>query len=849
MALRPRALLAIVAAGAVAVAIGGVTLAATAAAADPLISKNKPVTTSSNESSTLTGPKAVDGNASTRWGSKEGSDPQWIRIDLGASYHVRRVVLRWEAAFGKAYKIQVSEDDTNWQDAFSTTTGNGGVDDQALDTNGRYVRMYGTKRGTTYGYSLFEFEVYGANGGPVDNIPPAVPPNFRQVGTAGPAQIDVAWDAATDDVGVQLYEVYDGGTKIKTVGGNQLSTSLTGLTPNTDYNLSVLARDAAGNPSQSSNGLLVHTPKSDDTTPPSVPKNVHSTSVTEESVTLAWDASTDNTSVAGYDVYRNGTLVQSVPDTTATDSPLSANTSYTYTVKAKDVNGNVSAASTEVTVKTAASGGGGDPIYDRDVTKLDLPWGIDFLPDSSALVTERDRFEVVRVTLDGQKTVIGKVNGAVTTNGEGGVLGLAVSPTHNTDHYVFIFHTAASDNRVDRFTYVNGVMSNQTPIITGIAKNQYHNGGRLRFGPDGFLYVTTGDAKNGSNAQNLSSLNGKVLRVDKDGKGAPGNPFPNAPRVYSYGHRNVQGIAWDSKGQLWESEFGEGNLDELNLIKPGKNYGWPTCEGPCNNSKFVDPIRTWNVAAASPSGLEIVGDTIYMAAVRGSRLWVMDINAAGTGTGTPRAFFNGRWGRLRTVIKTPDNGLWLTSTNNDKSGGTPNTIDNVIVRLKFAGGAKPFALSSTAFANNGAIPTKYTCQQDGKAGNDVSPPLAWGAGAGSPKSYAIVLVDTGNSNKHWAIWDIPASTTGLPEGLGQGFNVPGVTGAKQKALGSGNQTLQYFGPCPGGSSHKYVFTLYALNVATLPGLSSGSTVAQVESAAQANDLANTTLSGNSAAHT
>jgi Raf kinase inhibitor-like YbhB/YbcL family protein len=505
-------------------------------------------------------------------------------------------------------------------------------------------------------------------------------------------------------------------------------------------------------------------------------------------------------------------------------------------------------------VKTTGGGGGGgggDPVYDKDIAKVDLAWAMDFLPDGSALVTERDRFELLRITPAGAKTVVAKIPDAVGTNGEGGLMGIAISPTYNTDHYVFMFYTSGSDNRIVRFTYQDGKLSTGTPIITGIAKNRYHNGGRLRFGPDGYLYATTGDAKNGSNAQNLSSLNGKILRVDKDGKAAPGNPFNS--RVYSYGHRNVQGIAWDSKGQLWESEFGEGNLDELNLIKPGKNYGWPDCEGPCNNAKYTNPIRTWDVAAASPSGLEIVNDWIYMAAVRGSRLWVMKINGAGTGTDTPRAFFNGKWGRLRNVIKSPDGGMWLSNTNNDKNGGSPGTIDNVIVRLKFAGGGDPdpgpgpgdFKLTSTAFANNGTIPTKYTCAGDKKAGNDPSPPLAWGAGANKPLSYAIIFIDTGNGNKHWAIWDIPASTTSLPEGLGLGFNVPQVPGAKQKALGSGNQQLQFFGPCPGGSTHKYEFTLYAINKATLPGLSQSSTVAQVETAANANDIANTKLAGNS----
>ena len=156
-------------------------------------------------------------------------------------------------------------------------------------------------------------------------------------------------------------------------------------------------------------------------------------------------------------------------------------------------------------------------------------------------------------------------------------------------------------------------------------------------------------------------------------------------------------------------------------------------------------------------------------------------------------------------------------------------------------------LTSTAFTDNGTIPIKYTCQQDHKAGNDISPPLAWTAGTQKPKSWAVLLVDTGNGNKHWAIWDVPVTTTSFKEGLGLGFDVPDVAGAHQKALGKNNQTLQYFGPCPGGSTHKYVFTLYALKVAKLPGLTAKSTVAQVETAAKANALATVTLSGNSKA--
>ncbi|MGY0236271.1 YbhB/YbcL family Raf kinase inhibitor-like protein [Longispora urticae] len=679
---------------------------------------------------------------------------------------------------------------------------------------------------------------------PSDTQPPTAPGNARVVGEVQPTQVELAWDASTDNVGVAMYEVYNGGNVLQTVGGNITSVILKNLTPNTRYVLSVQARDGAGNGSVGSNNVDITTPPSDDPQPPTTPTGLRSTNVGSTSVTLAWNPSTDNVGVTGYHVYRDGTRFATVPDLTATADGLTANTTYSFAVEAFDANNNVSARSAGLSVKTTGAAGGGDPVYDKDVTKLDLPWGIGFLPDGSALVAERDRFEIVRVTLAGQKTVVGKVTEAVTTVGEGGLLGLAVSPTFATDHYVYVYYTSSSDNRVARFRYENGAIGAREPLVTGISKSKFHNGGRLKFGPDGYLYITVGDAQDGQRAQNLNSLNGKILRVTTTGAPAPGNPF--GTRIYSYGHRNPQGLAWDSMGRLWASEFGDGTWDELNLIQSGKNYGWPNCEGSCSNTAYVNPVRQWDVASASPSGLEIVNDWIYMAAVRGGRLWVMKIT--GNTTDTPRAFFNGRWGRVRTVVKTPDGGLWLTSTNNDKNGGTPTVLDNSIVRLSFAGGTAPFALTSTAYANNGNIPTKYTCQQDGVAGNDISPPLAWGAAAGA-KSYAITFVDTANSGKHWVIWDLAPTRSSLPEGLGLGYDVPGQAPAKQKGMSTGNKALQFFGPCPGSSTHKYEFTLYALDVATLPGVTSSSSVAAVETAILAHDLASTKLAGNSAAHT
>ncbi len=678
---------------------------------------------------------------------------------------------------------------------------------------------------------------------PADAQPPTAPGNLRLTSPARPYAMDIAWDASTDNVGVASYKIYNGGNVIKEVGGNILATTLINLTPNTRYVLTVLAQDAAGNASPTSNNLDVTTPPSDDVQPPTVPGGLRSTSIQPTSVSLAWNASTDNIGVLGYRVFRNGTQIADVPDLVATDSGLTPDTTYSYTVLAYDANANASAQSPAVAVRTTVAGGGGDPAFDRNInTQLDLPWGIGFLPDNTALVAERDRFEIVRVTLSGQKTVLGTISEAVTTTGEGGLLGLAVSPTFSTDNYVYVYYTAASDSRVSRFKLINNTIGAREPIVTGIAKSTFHNGGRLKFGPDGFLYITTGDAQTSSRAQNLSSLNGKILRVTATGDPAPGNPF--GTRIYSYGHRNVQGIAWDSQGRLWASEFGNSTWDELNRIQSGGNYGWPTCEGSCGTTGMINPVRQWDVASASPSGLEIVNDFIYMAAVRGARLWVMKITGANS-TDTPRAFFNGTWGRLRTVVKSPDGGLWLTSTNNDKSGGTPTVLNNVIVRLKFA-----LTLTSTAFGHGGNIPAKYTCANDGVSGNDISPPLAWmgdpGAGA---QSYAITFIDTANSGKHWVIWDIPAARSSLPEGLGLGFDVPGQSPAKQRSFGTGNKTYQFFGPCPGGSNHLYQFKIYALNVATLPGVNSSSTVAQVETAILANDISSAILNGNSNAST
>ncbi|MEI5097575.1 PQQ-dependent sugar dehydrogenase [Streptomyces sp. PmtG] len=208
-----------------------------------------------------------------------------------------------------------------------------------------------------------------------------------------------------------------------------------------------------------------------------------------------------------------------------------------------------------------------------------IPWGTAWLPDGkSALITERDHFRVWSVSADGAtKKQAGTVPESQTTGGEGGLMGIAVDPRWESNHYVYVMHTSSEGNRVARMTYDGNALSGYTVLVKGIKKAKYHNGGRLAFGPDGFLYATTGDAQDRGLAQDKDSLNGKILRLTRDGDPAPGNPFGTL--VYSLGHRNPQGIAFDPQGRLWEAELGDATRDELNLIKPGKNYGWPTCEG------------------------------------------------------------------------------------------------------------------------------------------------------------------------------------------------------------------------------------------------------------------------------
>ena len=296
---------------------------------------------------------------------------------------------------------------------------------------------------------------------------------------------------------------------------------------------------------------------------------------------------------------------------------------------------------------------------------LDVPWSIAMLPDGSSLVSVRNTGEVHHVPKPGsggRATVAGTLP-ITRVAGEGGLLGLAVPEDFDANPVFYAYYSTDNDNRIAAVPWRDGTLGEPQVIFDGIPMGRNHNGGRIAFGPDGYLYVGTGEAGDISLSQNLGSLGGKILRLTPEGKPAPGNPFGGSA-IWSYGHRNVQGLAWDSQDRLWASEFGANTVDELNLIKPGENYGWPEVEGRGDNADFVDPVAQWPTSDMSPSGIAVGPDgAVYMAALRGESVWRVPINADGT-AGTPSRHLEGTYGRVRD-IRFVDGRAWILTNNGD----------------------------------------------------------------------------------------------------------------------------------------------------------------------------------------
>jgi glucose/arabinose dehydrogenase len=334
---------------------------------------------------------------------------------------------------------------------------------------------------------------------------------------------------------------------------------------------------------------------------------------------------------------------------------------------------------------TALLSGCGSTAADRDprpaqaprsvATGLQVPWGVAFLPGGDALVAERPTGNLFRIRRGGGRRLVRRIPG-VADFGEGGLLGLAVSPSYRRDRWVYAYFTSGSDNRIVRFRLGGPIR----PVLTGLQRGTNHDGGRIAFGPDGKLYAGVGDAGDASLSQDRGSQNGKILRMNPNGSVPRDNPFRGS-RVWSLGHRNVQGLAWDRAGRLWATEFGQNSFDELNLIRPGRNYGWPVVEGrgDTRGGRFVNPKVTWRTSEASPSGVAIARGTAFIGALGGQRLLRVRLRGASAAKRTSRLL--GRHGRLRTVVNVPGGGLWVTTSNRD-GRGSPRPGDDRILRIR-----------------------------------------------------------------------------------------------------------------------------------------------------------------------
>ncbi len=305
---------------------------------------------------------------------------------------------------------------------------------------------------------------------------------------------------------------------------------------------------------------------------------------------------------------------------------------------------------------------------------LDIPWEIAFLPDGDMLVTERPG--TLKRIGEGQQTF--DIEG-VRHIGEGGLLGMAVHPDFEDNNWLYLYMTTETGtgliNRIERYELNNDQLSNGEVVFDNIPGARFHDGGRIAFGPDGYLYVTTGDASEPNLSQDRDSLAGKILRLTDDGGVPDDNPFGTA--VYSYGHRNPQGLAWDDEDRLWQTEHGPRAQDELNLIRPGNNYGWPVVEGDGTAEGMTPPVEhsgtdeTW-----APSGMAYYDGSLFFAGLRGESLYEAVIQE--DESVNIRVHFSEDYGRLRTVVVGPDGHLYIATSNTDGRGTERDNDDKVI---------------------------------------------------------------------------------------------------------------------------------------------------------------------------
>lgn len=300
---------------------------------------------------------------------------------------------------------------------------------------------------------------------------------------------------------------------------------------------------------------------------------------------------------------------------------------------------------------------------------LDTPWAIDFLPDGRMIFTERPGR--VNVLDNGSIAVVGNIK--VSEISESGLLGIAVDPEFDRNNFVYLYYTFEEGNRVSRFV-LNYELEDEVILLDNIPNARFHDGGRIKFGPDGMLYITTGDATIPSSAQDTNSLAGKILRMEKDGSVPSDNPFGNY--VYSYGHRNPQGIAWHN-GELYSAEHGPQRNDEVNLIVKGGNYGWPIeC---IEEGEHINPIRCYSEFTLAPSGIAFYKNDLFIAGLRGTQLRRIVFDEQGRIL-KEEGLLN-HLGRIRDVVE--HNGYLYISTSNKDGRGIPRPKDDKIIRIRF----------------------------------------------------------------------------------------------------------------------------------------------------------------------
>jgi glucose/arabinose dehydrogenase len=314
-------------------------------------------------------------------------------------------------------------------------------------------------------------------------------------------------------------------------------------------------------------------------------------------------------------------------------------------------------------------GGADDP--NVLATKLREPWGLALLPDGNAITGERTTGRILLVHADRTPPDLIQTIGGLDATGDGGLLGLALSPAYREDRLVFAYITTKTDNRVVKFE----LESTPKPVLTGIPKGKTGNGGRIQFGPDNQLYIGTGDAGTPSNAQNKRSLAGKILRVDEFGKASEGNPIPGSP-VYSLGHQSVVGLCWNEDHNLFAVD-NAGGQGEVNGVGSGRNYGWPVVRGMQQRSGYVVPKLLVPSGNAPGGDCAVVRFGLFVTSLTAKRLLAIPLDGSAK-PGAPRALLPGTYGRLRTVIAAEDGSLWLTTSNRDGKGAPVATDDRVI---------------------------------------------------------------------------------------------------------------------------------------------------------------------------